>query len=46
MRELKNMSQFKNKNETIKHLVNETGLLKQECSEAYNFMMNLDLENI
>ena len=40
------MSQFKNKNEAIKYLVNETGLSKQECSEAYNFIMNLDLENI
>ena len=40
------MSQFKNKNEAIKYLVNETGLSKQECSEAYNFIMNLDLEKI
>ena len=37
---------FKNKNEAIKYLVNETGLSKQECSEAYNFIMNLDLEKI
>lgn len=38
------MSQFETKNEAIKYLVNETGLTNQECSEAYNFIMNLDLE--
>lgn len=47
MREFKKiMSQFKNKNEAIKYLVDETGLSKQECSEAYNFIINLDLEKI
>lgn len=47
MREFKKiMSQFKNKNEAIKYLVNETGLSKQECYEAYNFIIKLDLEKI
>ena len=37
------MKNFKNKNEAINYLVEETGLSYEECKKAYNFIMNLDL---
>lgn len=38
------MKGFKNKAEAIDYLVNETGLSKTECTNAYNLIMKLDLE--
>lgn len=38
------MNHFETKDEAFNYLVKETGLPKHECQEAFNFIMNLDLE--
>lgn len=37
------MLQFKNKKEAVNYLVKETGLKKQDCSEAYDMIMQINL---
>lgn len=38
------MNHFETKDEALNYLAKETGLPKHECQEAFNFIMNLDLE--
>jgi len=38
------VSQFKNKNEAIEFLMQETKLSRHECTEAYNFIMNTNID--
>ena len=35
---------FSSKEDAIKYLVKETGVLKEECFKVYDFIMKLDLE--
>lgn len=47
MKEFKKaMNMFDSKEETINYLVKETGLSKQECTEAYNSIMKIDFNKI
>lgn len=47
MKEFKEiMSKFDSKEEAIKYLIKETGLSKQECEKAYDFILRLDVEKI
>ncbi len=47
MKEFKSeMSKFKNKDEAVNYLMGETGLSKQECTDAYNLTMKIDFEKI
>jgi len=47
MKEFKQqMKQFPSKKEAIEYLMKETGLSKKECSEAYDLIMQLDLEKL
>lgn len=39
------IKKFKTKEEAIDFLANETGISKKECIKAYDFIINLDLEN-
>jgi len=40
------MSKFKSKNEAINYLMEETGLSKQECKDAYDFILKIDFSKI
>ena len=40
------VSKFKNKKDAIDFLVKETNLKERECSETYDFLMNLDLDKM
>lgn len=40
------INEFSNKKQAIDFLVNETNLSKQECSVAYDFIKNIDLDKI
>lgn len=42
----KTMNKFDSKEEAINYLVKETGLSKQECTEAYNNIMKIDFNKI
>lgn len=47
MKELKKIiAKFDSKEEAINFLVKETGISKQECTEAYDFMKKLDLNQV
>ena len=39
------LENFSSKEEAVEYLVKETGLPKEECSNAYDFLMKFDLEN-
>lgn len=41
-----NMSRFKNRNEAVNYLMNETGISREECLEAYDFIMEIDFDKI
>lgn len=38
------LKSFKSKKEAVNYLVKETGISKEECSSAYDILINLDLE--
>lgn len=38
------ISKFRTKNEAINYLIKETGLSKQECKDAYDFVMKTDFD--
>ncbi len=40
------LKRFKSKKEAVNYLVKETGISKEECSSAYDILINLDLEKI
>lgn len=40
------VSKFSNKKEAVHYLMEETGLSKQECSDAYDLAMKLDFDKI
>lgn len=40
------LSSFAEKKDAIQYLVKETGLSEEECSRAYNFLMNIDMDNV
>lgn len=42
----KTMNKFDSKEEAINYLIKETGLSKQECTEAYNNIMKIDFNKI
>ena len=38
------LEKFSSREEAIEYLVNETKLSKEECSNAYNILMKIDLD--
>lgn len=47
LKELKaKMNTFSSKKEAIEYLIKSTNLPKEECTKAYNFLMNLDIEKM
>lgn len=40
------ISKFDNKNDAIDYLIKETGLSKQECSDAYDFAIKTDFDKM
>lgn len=38
------LKKFSSREETIEHLINETNLSEEECSKAYDFLINLDFD--
>ena len=40
------MNSFSSKKEAIAYLVNKTKFPKEECTKAYDFIVDLDLEKI
>ena len=40
------ISKFENKNEAIKYLIKKTGLSKQECKAAYDFVIKTDFDKM
>lgn len=40
------LENFKTKKEAVDYLVNETGINREECSSAYDILINLDLDKI
>lgn len=40
------ISKFESKNEAIQYLIKETGLSKQECKDAYDFVMKTDFDKV
>lgn len=45
LRELKEiLGKFSAKKDAVEYLIKETNLSEEECSKAYDFLMNLDLD--
>ena len=40
------IGKFEHKKDAINYLINETGLPKEECSEAYDFVMKTNFDKI
>ena len=38
------LEKFSSKEDAIEYLVNETGISKEECSNAYDFLIKVDLD--
>jgi len=38
------LKKFSSREEAIEHLINETNLSEEECSKAYDFLINLDFD--